>query len=454
MHIQSIIKNITCLLVSGVSFFQGSAQNKAAYEMKVNGVKVIVQPSGNEIVEILTVFKGGVQNYPASKAGIESLAITALTECGTKNDSKNSFKDKLDVVDAQISGMAGMDFSSVRLNCIQSDFDKVWPLYVDAINSPLFDTSEFTRIRQDQINSQKSSASQPDNAISKLAIETAFKGKPYATSPGGEQETVTNLTAADTKAYYASILTRSRLLIVVVSDLDKSIIEKKIKELTDPIPGGHEVVLTKYAYAPAKNSFNAEKKTLATNYISGITGGPLPGTDDFNAYSIARRIYAQKQFLEVRTNNGLSYAPQSQFHGGLSSYTSISVSTTNPDKYIAVVNALIAKTHAQGFSADDVKNAKSGFITNFYSKMETNSEQAESLAANEILFNDWKRSLRINEDMKKVTAEDVTKAFNKYVKGITWVYQGDTAKVNPALFTASPVAAKLPVNKIRKATKD
>ena len=87
--------------------------------MKVNGVKVIVQPSGNEIVEVLTVFKGGVQNYPADKAGIENLAITALTECGTKKDSKNSFKDKLDKVSAEIGGTAGMDYSSLHAQLYQ-----------------------------------------------------------------------------------------------------------------------------------------------------------------------------------------------------------------------------------------------------------------------------------------------------------------------------------------------
>ena len=40
------------------------AQEKKPYEMLVNGVKVIVQPSGNDIVVVQTVIKGGVQNYP------------------------------------------------------------------------------------------------------------------------------------------------------------------------------------------------------------------------------------------------------------------------------------------------------------------------------------------------------------------------------------------------------
>ena len=85
------------------------AQMGKAYEMMINGVKVIVQPSGNDIVVIQTIIKGGVQNYPANKAGIESLALTALTECGTARDDKNSFKDKLDQVSAQVNGNTGMD---------------------------------------------------------------------------------------------------------------------------------------------------------------------------------------------------------------------------------------------------------------------------------------------------------------------------------------------------------
>ena len=454
MRMQSFIKKLSGALLLAASFYTALAQNKPAYEMTVNGIKVIVQPSGNEIVQVLTVIKGGVQNYPADQAGIESLAITALTECGTKKDSKNNFKDKLDKVSAEIGGSAGMDYSSVTLNCIKSDLDQVWPLYVDALTIPLFDSSEFGRIRQDAISSLKSQASRPDFAISKMARETAFKGKDYAKSPTGEEETISKLTAPETKAYYSSILTRSRLLIVVVAELDRATIEKKVKELTENIPEGKPVKLNRYNYVPARNTFTEEKKAVATNYIQGITSGPQPGTADFNAFSIAMNIFYERQFLEVRTNNGLSYAPQTRFNGGLTPYTQIMVSTTNPDKYISVLNNLLVKTHTEGFKQEEVKNTKTGYVTSFYYKMETNAAQAASLASNEILFNDWHRSLRINEDLKKVTVEDVNKAFNKYVKDITWVYQGDTSKVNPSLYTTGPANSKLPDSRINNGNKN
>src|SRR5215203_7356742 len=149
------------------------AQMGKPYEMNINGVKVVVQPSGNEIVEILTVIKGGVQNYPAAKAGIEALAINALTECGTLKDDKNTFKNKLDKVSAQVGGYTGMDYASFRMNCIRGDFPTVWPLYVDAMTIPKFDAKEFARIRQDAITNIKQAESDPDNAIDRMARQIA-----------------------------------------------------------------------------------------------------------------------------------------------------------------------------------------------------------------------------------------------------------------------------------------
>ena len=447
---KQILKYILPLFFTAISIIT-FAQKKDAYEMNISGVKVIVQPSNNEIVEIQTFIKGGVQNYAANKAGIESVAITALTECGTAKDSKNSFKNKLDKVSAQMGGSAQMDYASFTMNCIKSDFEVVWPLYVDALTTPAFDKKEFDRIKQDAVNSLKAQASQPDYAIEKLAKQTAFSGKNYAKSPEGTEETVSKLTAEETKAYYRSILTKSRLLIVVVGEIEKDVLQEKIKTMLAAIPQGQPFMLKREMYSPKQNSFKSEKKELATNYIQGVTGAPLPGTADFNPFNLGMRIFYDRNFLEVRTNNGLSYAPYSYFDGGLSPTANIGVSTTDPNKYIAVVNKLISKTKKDGFTEAEVKNMKSTYITSFYYRQETNSAQASSLAANEILHNNWRRALTLNEDLKKVSVADVNKAFNKYVTSLTWVYQGDPSKVDPTLYNNSKV--KLPPSKVTNKAK-
>ncbi|PAW93626.1 hypothetical protein CKK33_09015 [Mucilaginibacter sp. MD40] len=431
------MKKIIYLLViaAATAGVKPAYAQKKAYEMTVDGVKVIVQPSGNDIVEIQTVIKGGVQNYPANKAGIEAMAMNALNECGTLKHDKNSFKNQLDKISAAVYGMATKNYSVIKVNCIKSDLPVAWPLYVEAITIPKFDVNEFERIKQDQINNLKSQDSDPDYAIDQYADKVAFTGRDYAKNPNGTPETVKALTAEETKKYYQSILTRSRMLIVVVADLERSDIEAKVKGLLGSIKQGAPFELKKSFFRAYKNTFSAESRELATNYVEGVTSGPAPGTPDFDAFNVAMRIFANRHFLDVRTNNGLSYAPQAWFSVGSTSVAKFSVSTTQPDKYIAVFDKLVDKIKKDGFNDADVADMKVTYLTGFYYKNETNTAQAGSIVANEVLHNNWKRSLTLADDVKKLTTTQVSDAFRKYIGNIIWVYQGDTKKVNPLLYT-------------------
>ena len=441
-------KYIYLLLIAAASSVAGTARaQQKAYEMMVDGVKVIVQPSGNDIVEIQTVIKGGVQNYPANKAGIEAMAMNALNECGTLKHDKNAFKDKLDKISAAVYGVALKNYSVIKLNCIKSDLETAWPLYAEAVTIPKFDAKEFARIKQDQLTQIKAADSDPDDAIDKYADKIAFNGRDYAKDPAGTAATITPLTAEETKNYYHSVLTKSRLLVVVVADLDRADIEAKVKGMLSTIKQGAPFELKKSFFRVYKNTFSAENRQLATNYIEGITSGPAPGTPDFDAFNVAMRIFSDKHFLDVRTNNGLSYAPQSGFSVGATSVAKFAVSTTQPDKYIAVFDKLVDKIKREGFMADEVANMKVTYLTSFYYKNETNTAQAGSIVANEVLHNNWKRSLTLAEDVKKLTPTQVSDAFRKYIGNIIWVYQGDTKKVNPLLYTNGTLhKADNPVN--------
>jgi zinc protease len=431
---KKLFKNII-LPIAAVLPLSLFAQMGEPYELTVSGVKVIVQPSGNEIAVIKTIVKGGVQNYTADKQGIENLAMSALTECGTMKDDKNAFKNKLDKVSAQVYGNAGMDFSSFTMNCIKSDLDKVWPLYIDALTIPKFDTKEFDRIKQDAVNSIRSTESSPDASLDKMAMKNAFNGKNYAKNPQGTVETVTKLTAAETKAYLKSVLTKSRMIIVIVGEIEKPMVEKMVTELLAKIPEGKPFIAKKESYIPPANSFKPEKRDNATNYIRGISGAPQPGTPDFNAYILAMNIFSTRHFVEVRSKNGLSYAPGAWFSGGLTPYSNISVTTTEPDKYIEVTRTLIDKIKKEGFTDGELKDQKVGYLTGVYYRQETNDAQANSLANNEVLHNNWRRSVKIKDDIKKVTLQDINRVFGKYMTNITWSYQGDPKKVNAVYYT-------------------
>ena len=427
------MKNIFCcfLLLSVIA----KAQDNKPFEMNVNGVKVVVVPSGNDIVQIELVIKGGLQNYTADKAGIEKLAMTALTECGTMKRDKNSFKNELDAVEAYMTCYTGRDAARAQLNCIKMDFETVWPLYVEALTMPKFDPKEFARIKEEAINHIREEESNPDAALQKMAMQTAFKGMDYAKSSNGTIENIQKLTAAATKAYFQSIFTRSRIFIVVVGDIAKEDLQKKMEGLTAKIPEGKPFVLKRGSYAPQANSFKATKKDVATNYVMGITSAPDAMSKDFYPGLLASRMFYDKAFLEVRTNNGLSYAPSAYISSNLTPFSAMYVTTKEPDKYIAVARNMVDKLKKEGFPADDVKNTKNTFTTYQYYQNETNQSLAGMVSRSELLQGDWKKAFTLKEDLKPVTPQDINSVFNRYIGNFTWVYQGDPTKVNQTLFT-------------------
>jgi len=454
MLFSSSLKRVLVSASFSVVSLVAAAQPNKPYELMVQGVKVIVQPSGNEIIDIKTIIKGGVQNYASGKDGIESLAIVALTECGTEKDSKNSFKNKLDKVSAQVYGYSDLDYATFTLNCIKSDFDIVWPLYVDALTIPKFEPKEFDRIKRAQITLIKDQTSIPEYGIANFARQTAFAGKDYAKLPEGNEETISKLTVEETKSYYKNIFTKSRIFFVVVGEIERADLEKKITDLLSVIPAGKPVTLKKEAFVPKTNSFKSEKKEFPINYLQGVGGAPLPGSADDNAFALAMRIFQNRQSLEVTSKNNLAPNTYSYIAQGLSPSSNIFVSTTEPNKYIGVINDVISATKKEGFTEEEVKNIKTSYLTAYYYKLETNSAQAWSLAFDEAVQNNWRRSITLNDDIKALKVNDLNKAFNKYLTNLTWIYQGDPGKVDSKLYLQKiDNKAKLPPSKLDIKTK-
>jgi len=358
-----------------------------------------------------------------------------LTECGTLKDDKNSFKNKLDEVDAQVYGSAGKDASHFQLNCIKGDFEKVWPLYVDALTTPRFDVKEFSRIKDEAINNLRRMESNPDASLQRMAMQVAFKGMDYAKFSSGTIESIQKITLEETKEYYKSLLTRSRIFIVVVGDISKEDLQTKVSALTAKIPQGKPFVLKRVSYVPQTSSFVARPKENATNYIMGVSSAPQATTKEYYPATLASGIFYDKMFLEVRTNNGLSYAPAAYFSFGATPYSVMYVTTKDPDKYIAVARNLVDKIKKEGFAPDEIKNMKNTYATQQYYNNETNASLCYMVANSEVVQGDWHKAFTLKEDLQPVTPAAVNQVFNKYIGNFTWVYQGDTTKVTPKLFT-------------------
>src|ERR1700760_4417307 len=128
----------------------------------VDGIKVIYKPTVKDMVNVRVYFKGGVSNYSAAQAGIENLALSALTECGTKKYTGEAFRDTSDNYTINIGSETTYDYSDVQLQCVSQYFDLGWDLFSQAIVNPVFDAAELELLRNKLLAAVGQMQSDPD----------------------------------------------------------------------------------------------------------------------------------------------------------------------------------------------------------------------------------------------------------------------------------------------------
>ena len=413
---------------SGSAFAQGAAQ-----KFNVDGITVIMKPTVKDIVNVSVFYKGGVTNYSADKAGIENLALAGATECGTQSYSKDAFKDMADKYGINVSGSATYDYGVIALNCISKYFNEGWELLSSAVKNPSYNENDYELLKQKVLGNIKNEDADPDSKILKMAVNNTFKGTPYATDPKGEMNTVDSVSASKVKDYYYNhLLNKNRMFIVVVGKISKEVITGKIKQAFRGLPAKP---YNKYDYrvpAITGNTFHAESRQLATNYIVGIVNAPLFISPDYVANQLAFSAFSDNLFKEIRTKRNLSYAPYAVPLRLQMPYSYMYVSTTDPKASVEVMVNEINRLRTDGFSQKEFNDIKNLYITSNYKKEESTDRMAAALGKAEILGN-WKMEEEFVGKIQKTTPAEMTGVFKKYIHGINWNFLGDEKAAEAAM---------------------
>ena len=426
------MKNIVCLiLVCSIIVNTSNAQSKSE-KFSVDGITVLMRPTVKDIINVSVYYRGGVSDYGAGKAGLANLAVSATTQCGTKEYSKDAFKDRADKYGISISGFSTYDYSAINLNCISKYFDEGWSLLTAAVKDPIYDEKEFALLKEKSISQIKNQESNPDSKLQKMAIESTFKGTVYETDPHGDTGTVDNITAEEAKNfYYNTLLNKNKIFIVVAGKISKEDIMARIKKAFSAIPSRPYKEPEYQSPEITANSLHVEPRTLATNYIMGVMNAPLFTSPDYVANQVAFATFSDNLFIEIRTKRNLSYAPYAYSIADKMPYSIMYVSTTDPKASVEVMDNEIDRLKKDGFSQKEFTESRNLFITYNYMKEESTSALASSLGDAEIL-GDWKMSDEFIDKVQKVTPADMTRSFKKYIKGINWNYLGDEKAADAA----------------------
>jgi zinc protease len=390
----------------------------------VNGLKVIFKPTVKDVISVRMYFRGGVYNYPGSMAGIESLALKAATECGTKKYNADKFRDLADEFGVSIGGSSTYDFGNIGIDCVSKYFNQSWDLFAEAINNPVFDNAEVQLLKTKQITAINGQQSDPDQHLDNLQVQTAFEGTPYATDPDGTAQSLSALSSTDLKEYYYNLLNKNRMFIVVAGNISRQQIEEKIKATFASLPSKPYTPPVRQAPVWKENKVYVESRALATNYISAAFNAPPVNSPEFLAYRMGISAFGGTLFNELRTKLNLSYDPGAYAVSQLMSYGIIHVSTNSPKEAITATDRTLSRLKALGISDEGLKYLKGSFITSNYIKEQGSGAITANLGSAEI-NGGWEYADKLPQMINAITVDQINAAMLKYIGGLRWTYIGD-----------------------------
>lgn len=412
------------------------ALSTATNSFDVDGIKVILRQSdANNVVAANLYLLGGARQITAANAGIEPFLLE-VSGRGTKKYPRAILRRKMSRLGSEINTGATDDWTMFGLHATTEVLDSTWAIFADRIVAPTLAPEDISLIKTQFILGIRQRRDDPDALAEYLADSMAFSGHPYGLPVTGTQESIAALDAKALRDYHATQIVKSRMLLVVVGDVDRAHLERLIRSTLANLPSGIYQWTLPPRLPEKRTAVVIEQRSLPTNYIVGYYSGPLANSDDYQALRVATSVLTGRMFSEIRTRQNLTYDVHAPFVDRAATAGGLYVSTASPDTTLKLMRAAVREMQEGLLDEDGLGRLEQQFLTEYFLDNETNDAQADFLARSQLYRGDYRAADRFVDDLKSVTPQAVQRVARKYMKGMQFAYVGDSSQVHKALMTA------------------
>jgi zinc protease len=426
----------------------GPGDTATTEKFDVDGIPVILRRNtSNEVVSANLYLLGGARQLTPATAGLEALLL-ASSERGTRRFPGAAVRLRTALLGSTIGVESTDDWSAIGLRAIRSTFDSTWAILADRVVAPTLLPADVELVRQQMLTGAMERRTEPDDAATELADSLLYAGHPYAISTTGTPATLRALTAAQLRQYHTQQFVKSRMLLVVVGNVERPRVERLVRSTLATLPQGS------YTWTPpppvgasvagpssngtstgAGSAVALDNRPLPTNYLLGYAPGPAATSPDYTALRVATAVLSGRLFTEVRSRRNLSYAVESPFLENAYAVGGLYVTTVDPNAVLRIMRDELSTLKTETVDPAGLKRLEQQFITEYYLKNETNADQADVLARAELYRGDYRAADRFMAELRRVTPDDVRRVARQYLHDFRFAYVGDTTKVDRALLT-------------------
>ncbi len=449
--VDALVKNYKgrAVVAQGEAFDPSPAniESRTKRGQEPNGLEYALLPKstrGNSVRANITLRMGDEQSLQ-NKATISQYTASMLNK-GTKTLSRQQLKDTLDKLKSQVNIGGGGNNVGISIESTKDNLPKVLAIVNDILKNPVFDEKEFETMKQEILAQVESQKSDPQ-ALAFTSFQRMMN--PYPKSdvryvPTIEESIENNKTVKleDVKKFYTDFYGASAATMSVVGDFDEAAVRKSISTYfgnwKSPVPF-KRIQAVYQEISPSNNAIKTPDKANAL-FLAG-QNLPLQETDaDYPAllmanYMLGGGFLSSRLAVRIRQKEGISYGVGSNVSGSpfdkSGSFMTYAIyAPENAEKLEKAFYEEIEKVVTEGFTADELKAAKSGWLQSRSVSRSQDNELSSRL--NNYLYYD--RTLAFDAEFEKkvetLTPEQVNGAIKKFIdpKKISIVKAGDFDK--------------------------
>jgi predicted Zn-dependent peptidase len=388
------MKNFKQLFIAGLLLAFSLGAGAQGYKLPAyekfklpNGLVIyLMEQHEVPVISVSAILPAGAI-YDGEQSGLASLTAAGLKH-GTRTMTKAQLDEQLDFLGASVSTYASKESSGLAAKFAAKDKDKILTIIKEILLDPVFDSTEFNKEKKRLLVSLEQQKESPRSVIGAYFDKFLYGEHVYGNIVQGKTSTVTPMTTADLKKFYAANYRPDGSAISVAGDFNAKEMKAKLTALFSGWKKGPKSTGSNPAAAtiskPGENRVllvNKDDAKETTFYIGAP--GIARNNPDYVAIDVVNTLFGGRftSMLndELRVNSGLTYGANSRFsalkNGGsfiISTFTASKTTEPAIDKALEVLNRL----HSTGIDEKSLTSAKNYVKGQFPPRFETASQLA------------------------------------------------------------------------------
>ena len=411
------------------------------------GIKLVMLPKKTRgaTVQVVMNFHFGdeasLQNRSAAGEGAANMLMR-----GTESRSRQQIQDEIDRLKAQFNVFGSAPGTTVSIEVTRDNLPAALRLAADVLRHPAFPQTEFDLLREEilaEIEDQKSDPMQKASTRLQKHLNPRPKSDPrYASSPEEAIEDLKSVTLDQIKKFHKDFYGASAAEIALVGDFDTAEVKTLVKDLFGTWKNAkpYARLVDTFEDRPViRESIETPDKESAV-FLAGLRMDMRDDSPDYPALVLGEFMTGggflnSRLAMRLRQKDGLSYGIGSFFNASPldrdASFGAFGIyAPQNADRFVAGFTEEIARALDKGFTAEEIAQAKTGWLQERTVSRSSDRELARDLAGNEYISRTLAWDEALETKVQALSNETILAAMKKHIDAskISYVQAGDFAK--------------------------